>query len=189
MRERLIVRDGAAAKLLNRPRVQGLMASLIDQDCTAKDLAARYDLTYSLLSHYLNRMIALGLIRVTGRVSRAGRASPYYRAVASSYFIPAALCKDLPGELLERELRAALQHVRRPDGLLLWSEGGPRMSLIMDQPRTDAAELWVRLRLSPASARQLNTELAALFDRWRGHEIATGARYLVHAAFAKAKGT
>lgn len=188
MREKLVIRDVAAASLLSRPRVQGLIASLIDQDCTAKHLAARYGLSYSLLSHYLGRMTALGLIRVASRLARAGRASPCYRAVARSYIIPAALCRDLPGELLERELRAALQQMRRPEGLLLWSEGGPRISLILDQPQPDSTELWVRLRLSSASARQLNAEFSALIERWRDQQSPSGAQYLVHAAFAKSKG-
>lgn len=184
MLERLAVQE-AAADLLSRPRLQGLMAALIDQDCTMAELASRSGMSYSLLSHHLRRLVSLGLVRVVGHAARAGRASPLYRATARSYFIAAAWCKALPGESLTRDLRRALQATRRPKGMLLYSEQGPRMRLILDDPRPDASELWLRLRLSASSARQFNEELRALFERWREQQAAKGATYLVHGACAR----
>ena len=71
MLERLAVQE-AAADLLSRPRLQGLMAALIDQDCTMAELASRSGMSYSLLSHHLRRMVSLGLVREVSRTPRAG---------------------------------------------------------------------------------------------------------------------
>jgi hypothetical protein len=185
MRERVSVQNAAAATLLSRPRLQGVVAAMIEQNCTMAELVNRSGMSYSLLSHHLKRMVALGLVRVVGHCARAGRASPIYRAAARSYFLPAALCQALPGEQLALEMRQALQRLHGAKGLLLWSEGGPRMSLVRDPTRADTQELWMRLRLSPAAARQFNEEQRALFERWRAQESATGTRYLVHAACAR----
>lgn len=184
MRECLTVQE-AAADLLSRPRINALVAQLIDKDCTMSDLVACSEMSYSLLSHHMRRLIDLDLVHVVGQVPRAGRASPLYRATARSFFIPAALCRALPGEQLARDLRVALERARRPKGLLLWSEGGARMRLVSGEPRPDATELWMHIRLSPASARQLNQELRDFFERWRTQESDKGAQYLVHGACAR----
>lgn len=186
MREQQTVQGAAAAALVGRPRLQGVLAALIDRTCAMAELTALSGMSYSLLSHHLRRMVSLGLVRVAGQLPRAGRPTTLYRATARSYFIPAAWCQTLPGDQLARELREALQREISPKGLLLWSEGGPRIRLILDRPRPDALEVWMRLRLSPAAARQFNEDLKALFERWRGQESPRGARYLAHAAFVKA---
>jgi DNA-binding transcriptional ArsR family regulator len=185
MRERHTIRDAAAAALLNRPRLHGVLAALIERDCAMAELAELSGMSYSLLSHHLRHMVRLGLVRIAGKVPRAGRASTLYRAVARSYFVPAVWCQSLPGDQLADELHAALQRASSLKGLLLWSEGGPRIRLIHDQPRPDALEIWARLRLTPAMAGQFNEELSALVARWREQESAKGVRYLIHAACAK----
>lgn len=184
MRERLVVQD-AAATLLSRPRMQDLVATLIGRECSMADLVSRSSMSYSLLSHHLRRLVALGLVRVVGTAPRAGRASRLYRATAHSYFIPAALCKALPGEQLAQELREALLNTRNPTGLLLRNEDGPRMRLIFSDPRPDTSELWLRLRLSPEAVHQFNDELQTLFERWREHKDPQGGVYLVHGACAR----
>jgi hypothetical protein len=103
-------------------------------------------------------------------------------AASRSYFIPAAWCTALPGKQLARDLRQALQNAQGPKGLLLYNEGGPRMRVVLDAPRADTTELWLRLQLQPAAARQFNAELQALFDRWREQHSHQGASYLLHAA-------
>lgn len=150
-------------------------------------LVASTGMSYSLLSHHLRRLVALGLVRVAGHAPRAGRASPVYRATSRSYFMPAAWCKTLPGDQLARELRQALQQARSPQGLLLSSDGGPRLQLILADTPTDATELWLRLRLSAPAARRFNAELRELFDRWRGQASPKGASYLVHGASVRVK--
>ena len=182
MRERLVVQDAAAAALLARPRLQVLLALLIEKDCTMTDLVAHSSMSYSLLSHHLRRLVATGLVRIVGHSPRAGRAIRLYRATAHSYFTPAAWCQTLPGEQLAHQLREALQMKCNPKGMLLWNEDGPRMRLILDDTRHDASELWLRLRLSSAAARQFNEELRALFERWREHQSPKGTNYLVHGA-------
>lgn len=185
MRERMAVPE-AAADLLSRPPLQGLLAALIDEACAMADLVPRCGMSYSLLSHHLRRMVGLGLVQVVGHRPRAGRASKLYRASARTYFIPAAWCKVLPGDQLARELRTALQRAHSPKGLLLTSEGGPRMQLLLHEPRADTTELWMRLHLTPAAAREFNAEVRALFERWRGRANPKGAGYLVHAACTRA---
>lgn len=184
MRDRLAVPE-AAAKLVCQPRMQGLLAALIEQECSMAELVTRCGMSYSLLSHHLQRMALLGLVRVVGHAPRAGRARRLYRATARSYFIPAALCETLPDEHLASELRRAVQRARRPKGMLLCSQGGPRMQLVLDDVRDDASDFWLRLRLSPEAARQLNAEMRALFERWREHGGANGKHYLVHGACAR----
>ena len=185
MRERLVVQESAAS-LLNRPSLQVLLAALIDQDCTMSDLVGRCGMSYSLLSHHVQRLAGQGLVREVGRVPRAGRACRLYRAVARRYFIPAALCKSLPGEQLARTLRGALQTACKPKGLLLSCDGGPRMQLVLDNPSADTSELWMHLRLSPAAAREFNAALRALFEHWHGLSGAKGAVFLAHGACVRA---
>lgn len=185
MLAQLDIKDPAAAALLGRPALHALLAALIDRTCTMTMLVAASGMSYSLVTHHLRRMIALGLAEVVGETPRAGRASRLYRATAQSYLIPIEWCETLPGEQLLRELRDALDRQRSPKGLLLWSEGGPRMRLLIDTPRPDTLELWLHLRLSAAAARQFNAEVGALMQRWRAQQSATGSAYLVHAACAR----
>jgi DNA-binding transcriptional ArsR family regulator len=185
MLAQLDIADPAAAALLGRPALHPLLAALIDQTCTMTMLVAASGMSYSLVTHHLRRMVALGLAEVVGETPRAGRASRLYRATAKSYLIPVEWVETMPGEQLARTLREALDRQRAPIGLLLWSEGGPRMRLLLDAPRPDTLELWQQLRLSPAAARQFNAELEALIQRWRGQQGTAGATYLVHAACAR----
>lgn len=185
MRDKLVVKDHAAV-LLSRPRIQGLLAALIDKNCTMSDLVSKSGMSYSLLSHHLRRMVALGLVRVAGRSARAGRASVLYRATARRFFIPAAHCRELPDVRLMRDLREGLERFRGVTGLLLWSEDGPRMRLLLDDSRADVHELWMRLRLSSAEARAFNQELKSLFERWRERQSGAGFNYLVHGACVRA---
>jgi DNA-binding transcriptional ArsR family regulator len=185
MLAQLDIKDPAAAALLGRPALHALLAALIDQTCTMTMLVAATGMSYSLVTHHLHRMIALGLAEVVGETPRAGRASRLYRATAQSYLIPVEWCETLPGDQLLRELREALDRQRSPKGLLLWSEDGARMRLILDEPRPDTLELWLRLRLAPAAARQFNSELESLLQHWRGQQSPSGAVYLTHVACAR----
>ena len=185
MLAQLEIQDPAAAALLGRPALHSLLAVLIDQTCTMAMLVAASGMSYSLVTHHLRRMITHGLAEVVGETPRAGRASRLYRATAQSYLIPIEWCETLPGDQLQRDLREALDRQRAPKGLLLWSEKGPRMRLLLDSPRPEALELWQHLRLSAAAARQFNGELEALLQRWRGQQNASGATYLAHVACAR----
>ncbi|WP_457421668.1 ArsR family transcriptional regulator [Roseateles sp. P5_E7] len=189
MHERIDIDDAAAAALLSRPGAQQLMATLIARQCAMAELVRVTGLSYSLLSHHLKRLRERGLVAVTGHAPRAGRPSPLYRATALSYFIPSRWCTDLPGERMARELRAALAQAGGPEGVLLCEEDeGPRLRLVTAQPRTDATDLWLRLRLSAAEAHQFNEELRALFERWRTQKRRAGRTYLLHGACVREPG-
>jgi DNA-binding transcriptional ArsR family regulator len=185
MRECLEIEDAAAAAVLNRPRLHALLAALIARECTTTALVGLTGMSYSLLSHHLKRLQALGWVVVAGYAPRAGRAAALYRATARSYFIPARWCQALPGDRLARDLRAALDSTCAPEGVLLFNEDGPRLRLVHPQARRDTTELWLRLRLSAPAARQFNEELQALFERWRAQQSPTGRAYLLHGACAR----
>jgi DNA-binding transcriptional ArsR family regulator len=188
MRECIDIEDAATAALLSRPQLHPLVASLIARECTMTELAGATGMSYSLLSHHLKRLRALGVVVVAGHAPRAGRASALYRATARSFFIPARWCQTLPGERLARALRDALDSSSSAKGLLLFNEGGPRLRLIEQKARPDVTELWLRLRLSAPAARQFNDELRALFERWRDQPSPTGRAYLLHGACARELG-
>ena len=185
MRERIDIADAKAAALLSRLPMQRVLATLIASECTMSELTGLTGISYSLLSHHLKRMLDMGLVVVAGQSPRAGRPSLRYRAAARSYFIPAHWCQTLPGERMARDLRAALERTSAPKGLLLFDDGGPRIQLVAQEARPDVTELWLRLRLSAADARQFNDEMRALFARWRAHESKGGRRYIVHGACAR----
>lgn len=182
MLAQLNIADREAAVLLARPASHRLLAALIDQDCTMSMLVARSGKSYSLVTHHLRRLLAVGLVEIVGTIPRAGRATRVYRAAAQRYFVPAKWCDLLPGDLLMRELREALDRARAPLGVLLWSENGPRMRAILADQYPGAQELWLRMRLSPSAAREFSDELAALFRRWHERESASGPVYLALAA-------
>lgn len=186
MRERIDIEDATTAALLSRPAFQQVVAVLIARECAMAELVGLSGLSYSLLSHHLKRLRERGVVVVSGHAARAGRPSPLYRAAARSFFIPSRWCSDLPGERMARELREALALTGGPQGVLLFEEGGPRLQLVTAQPRTEAADLWLRLRLSATDAQQFNDELRALFERWRGLQKSSGRTYLLHGACVRA---
>ena len=188
MRERLDIEDATTAALLSRPVLQRVMAVLISRECAMAELARLSGMSYSLLSHHLKRLRERGLVVVSGHAARAGRPSALYRAAARSFFIPSHWCSDLPGERMARELREALALAGGPQGVLLFEEDGPRLRLVTAQPRTEATDLWLRLRLSAGDARLFNEELRALFERWRGQEAVGPDLYLLHGACVRAPG-
>ncbi|RZJ07904.1 MAG: transcriptional regulator [Rubrivivax sp.] len=186
MRDRMDIEDATTAALLSRPALQQLMAVLIARDSTMAELARLSGMSYSLLSHHLKRLRERGVVVVSGHAARAGRPSPLYRAAARSYFIPSRWCTDLPGERMARELREALALAGGAQGVLLFEDDGARLQLVTAQPRTEATDLWLRLRLSATDARQFNDELRALFERWRGLQKPAGRTYLLHGACVRA---
>ncbi|MFN0183429.1 MAG: ArsR family transcriptional regulator [Aquabacterium sp.] len=185
MRERLDIDDPATAALLERPPMHHLVATLIERERTMAELVDITGMSFSLLSHHLRRLQAMGLVTVAGHTPRAGRACARYRATARSYYVPARLCRQLPGDRLTRDLRAALDGASGPRGLLFFHQSGPRARLVLQETRPDFTERWLRLRLSTAAARQFNEELRALFERWQAQQGASGRTYLLHGACAR----
>lgn len=196
----------AAAVFKSVPEFRLLLHFMTPGGSTASALAQTYGLTLNAAYRKVRRFGAVGLLEVAREERRAGRAVKVYRCPHTSFFIPRDLIplEEQVGELFEpyarllreRVVEAAshpvnpvggLTYAVRPDGLWLLpaTPGGERWR--PDVPETPAhVHTSGPLYLDYPDARELERELYALFDRYRGRRGATP--YLMHMALAPITG-
>lgn len=187
MIERMVVADAKAAAMLGRMRPRHIVLALIEQERTQSALAAILGIGLNLLRHHLDRLVAARLIEVTRSEARRGRPIRHYRATAREYFVPAELAPAEPNRPMMEELRQVLERSRAAgyDGMLYHWDDGPRMRIVRDSARgRPAAELWHRMRLTPADAQALIAELRTLFARYESHDAGTGDTFIMLGAIA-----
>lgn len=164
-----------------------LLLSFVPRARSVSEVAAAEGLTIGSAHHLILSFVERGLLRVEREAKRAGRPIKYYRAVASSYFVPLEFVSGSPGGGLATELRRRLDDelARSEDQGILFDtdeDGQPRVSWFGDKRRTRAVgEFWQMLRLSEADAVALVRDLAALLDDYRAREGDT-REFLIHAA-------
>jgi hypothetical protein len=180
--------DGRTARMLmeDSPK-RRLLLSFVPRARSVSEVAAAEGMTIGSAHHLILSFVRRGLLRVEREAERAGRPIKFYRAVASSYFLPLEFVSGSPGGGLARELRRRLDdELARSDedGIVFDTdeEGQPRVSWFGDRRRTRAVgEFWQMPRLSEADAIALVRDMGALLDRYRARSI-DGREYLVHAA-------
>jgi DNA-binding transcriptional ArsR family regulator len=182
------ISDTRTAAVFARPRQRHIVLCLIDDERSLSQLAAHTGLRLSLLHHHVQKLVDLGLVRVSRVQSRNGRAVKYYRASARTFFVPSELADLHVDGRLPSQLRDSLERsrMRTFQGVLYsWEAGGPSVRFMHDPAsQLSASEIWLELRLSQAEAAALTEQLTALFSPFHGRPPDAGSRYIIHAAVA-----
>lgn len=187
--EVLIVTDPTFAKLLTNPAEMYFLKLFLAQDCTVKEVAQELGLKPNTVLARLKRYVGAGLLRVVRQEKRGSRAVKVYRTSHDSYFIPNALTPPMEELALdfythwERRFAVALeQAVREADagsGIRFYRDpesGGvdwqlartPHENWDFNAPDSPAITgiITPNLYLDTAEAKQLQTELEALYERY-----------------------
>ncbi|GAA5533254.1 helix-turn-helix domain-containing protein [Deinococcus aluminii] len=202
----LVVQDPVWARLLLDPLARQTLAPFFGRDTTVGEAAAQLGVKPNTLLRRVQRLVAGGLLHVTGEERRAGRSLKRYRVASERFFVPFALTdavtlEDLlmqaveePNRLIARGLAQLYgSHAPRLGYLVTRLEGGRIAHDLSLDGLTPipygGAHPWFRdarvLRLRPAQAEQFGQELQALLDRYADPQ---GARYLAFLAFAPLPG-
>lgn len=189
MRAEMQIAGRAAAAAFASPRQRTIIQTLMAGEMSMSELVAAMQMPLSLLHYHVSQCRRLGLIEITREEPRSGRAVKYYRAAATSFFVPAELIDELPGAAFTRQLRDLLdQNLNRSlQGICFRHDGiRPRADLIIDpEQQKDAIELWLDVGLTVADATRLKSELQAVMDRFRACDHGASPRYLLHVAAVK----
>lgn len=188
MLDKIDIENERAAAAFSNTRVRALILHLVGDERSLTQLRPITGMGLSLLSYHVQKLLRLGLVKITREWARGGRPVKFYRATARSFFVSSHLCQVLPGDHLSIELRASLERARRSnqsEGMLYSYEPGvgPRMRRLTDGASANATEIWSVLKLSTGQAGKLAEEMRALIARYEAGP-GTGVGYLVHAALA-----
>lgn len=179
-----IVRTEKAAAVFVDQR-RRLVFELARGERALKELADATGMSLPLLTYHVRRLVALGLVREQRKTPRAGRPVRLYRAVAASFFVPAALAPP-PDQHLSAELSAALAETRQGDSdggvYYFLDQGRPVVRRVAARKGPRALDLWRMAALSEADARELAAELEKLLARYAGG--ARGKPYIIRVAMA-----
>lgn len=195
------IRDPVAAALLVHPKAVVALAPFLEHERTLSDAASVAGLKLPALSYWVKRLRAVGLLQQTRTQARAGSAIRFYRSVAPAFDVPYATLPPAVVEAfrqrnsaeLERRLAEALVEVYGPWGDAWGLRVGrhPSGKAVVQQvtgagqrvePAAFAAlSLWDGLTLRPEDARQLQRDLCAVLEQYRGRD---GETYLVRIAVA-----
>jgi hypothetical protein len=183
----LSVTDPKAAAIFNNLRQRQILLALIDRECSLGELAEVTQAPLNLLHHHVRRLIAFGLVKISGRRKRAGTPIKLYRASARAFFVPADLVAAPTGPLNDK-LRGVLEQSLAGTyrGILFAHDGTDgEMRLIWDEEfGGGVSELWAEVALSESEAAEVSAELAAILRRHARRSGKGRRRYIVHAAVA-----
>jgi hypothetical protein len=184
-----IERNETAQVLMNLSK-QKMLAPFFAQAITVQAAATRTGVSTLVMFRHVKRFEALGLLRVTKKEARRGRALKYYQTTAKTFFIPArvfalehtleAVSRDSQQLFLHNLVRTILQHQDSEDigtqiSLSVTGTGVVATQLALGPghlwgpTETDSAaiaELWLNLRLGHEEAKELQHELAGLAERY-----------------------
>jgi len=184
------IRDARAAAAFSDPLRRRVVLLLAGRERSLSELASITGWELKRLHYHVATLAKLGLVVVSGRRARAGRAVKLYRAVAEAFFIPVDLGDGSPGAAMAKELRDALARIADParEGVLYYlsKEGKFRMQPIGNggPKQLPTAECWRVLRLSTTEASRLAAEMDACLKAAAERSRGATRNYLVHFAFA-----
>lgn len=195
------IRDPDAAALLVHPKAVVALAPFLEHERSLSEAAVLAGLKLPTMSYWVKRLQAAGLLQQTRTQARTGSPIRFYRSVAPAFDVPFA---TLPPALveafrrrnsaeLERRLEEALIEVygpwgdawglrvgRHPSGKAAVQQvaGAGRR---VEPAAFEALSLWDGLALRPEEAWQLQRDLCAVLEQYRGRD---GGTYLVRIAVA-----
>lgn len=186
--ERVDVDDARVAAVFQSPRQRRILLALIPEPRALSQLVRLTDTPLNLLHHHVAKFIRMGLVSLVREERRAGAPIKFYRAAASSFFVPGELMAQPSGAGMAAELRRLLDRsfAASVTGVVFsHDDQGPRMRPVRDPAfRSRAAELWLDLRLSDADAAELTDALKDVLHRFEPRSRPDQPRFLVHAAIA-----
>ena len=102
----LIIEDERQAELLSDTRSFEYFAPFIAREKSVSEVAAELGCSLETTLYHVNKLLEVGLLRITGEQARAGRPIKRYRSVADAFFVPFHLT---PYTDLEARLRSSTQ--------------------------------------------------------------------------------
>jgi predicted ArsR family transcriptional regulator len=183
------IKEPAAAAVFANLRQRQVLMTLIEREYSLSQLAEQTGTPLNLLHHQIRKLLNAGLVRITRQKRRAGAPIKFYRATARAFFVPTALSDTSPTDALNRKMRTALEQSLAAviKGVLYTHDStGVRMSLVRNSECSGAAEIWCELQLGEKDAADLAEELRRLLQRYASRRGSADARYIVHAAIARA---
>jgi Helix-turn-helix domain len=103
------VTDPQAAAYLANPHRAVFLYPFIGRERTASDVARTYKISVKTLLYQINRLIELGLLRVTRLETRRGSPIKHYRAVADAFFVPHEATDNETLEMMVNQWSQSLQ--------------------------------------------------------------------------------
>lgn len=188
--EPLLIQDRKAADAFAGSKRRRLILQLAKREQSLLELSRSTEMSLSLLTYHVDRLRALGLVTISRETPRAGRSVKYYRAVASSFFVPAHLENGASGRELHSEMALALDRARlaSPDeGTLYFIDENEnvRAQRVLEAGPSAATEIWRILRLTKRDAELLSADLREVLHRYAQRAEDNQARpYLAHIALA-----
>jgi hypothetical protein len=198
---------GEAAMLLSDPNKAIYLYPFIGKERTAGDVARAYGWTIGRLLYQIKRFTRLGLLRVTRVEARDGSPLKYYRSTADAFFVPLEATNQASIEefvnrwalslhplYLRSYARALSDHAPRWGVRISRNASNGRLTIMpatgeerdWDVFAPDSPVLlegwWTDLRLDLADAKEMQSELIALYIKYFGREGAQ--RYLIRIALA-----
>jgi hypothetical protein len=188
------VLDGLQAAAFSSPlRCRVLVACALEERSLSQ-LQADLGMPLNKLHYHVGRLMQAGLLVISRRQARAGRAITYYRAIAESFLLADVTHITLPSDLWTEELRQLLnEDMNRSEEWGLLYAPGPRGKMLVhlvrppQSPTARTFENWRVLKLNAQQRVALAKDLADLLERYAKAGSEDGETILLHAAFAPRK--
>ncbi len=100
MKELVEIRETEIATILTDVTRVRLLEPFFREDITLTDAAKKLELKLTTLHYHVTKFIRLGLIEVTKKEARKGKAVKYYRSTAKVFFVPFDITPSLSLEHL-----------------------------------------------------------------------------------------
>jgi hypothetical protein len=193
------ITDPEAVLILSDIRALKYLTPFLSGPHTLSSAATALDCSTSTVAYWIPRFVRVGLLLRLGDRARAGMPMPVYRAPASELVVPfrslpfdrrVALLDGGRMRVLRRFLDGLDEAMERDHSIALgFSSDAPKGFAIQmvgesDEHKSARAytDGWMTLELTDGDARELSTEMEALFNRYEGRN--GPKRYIAHRGVA-----
>jgi DNA-binding transcriptional ArsR family regulator len=185
----LKVTDRRVAAVFANPLRRRLILLLAARPRSLGELASETALDLKRLHYHVTALRDLGLVIITGKRARAGRAIKIYGAIASAFMVPVSASLNEPHVALMAELRKSLAGLsNRQAGTLYYlsTNGEPRMRPVpaTETQRAGAMDHWRVLKLSRVDLLRLSAAMQECLTPFADQKPGARQTYLVHIAIA-----
>ena len=200
----LTITDAKVAAFLNDTSKNRFIAPFIAKERSLSEAAKIAGVKLNTMSYWVKKLLEMNLIKQTHSEARKGSSIRYYRSVADEIIVPIDLIpkesyeavlleqmQPLFEHLIRANVRSALrQHpgrwylhfFRRSDGVV-WREDKPDLPGGRRALPKPALNDWYRPVLTKEVAKQLETELVTLLERYqRIEKVTDGKPFIAHIA-------
>lgn len=170
MKEMAKVNDVEVAQILADVTRARLLKPFFDSDVTLSDAARKLDIKLTTLLYHVTKFIRLGLIQVTKKEARKGKALKYYRTTAKAFFVPFDITPSL-------SLKHLLAHLEKPSDDIFNREIARTLQTLSsdwgidvssDTPNTDELRIAIRRKNKPRDEVGFDSSEPAFFNSLSG---------------------